>query len=85
MSRTAVVPIFHGSNLPAGARFARVEELHALTPEGRERVEVWTGRSRLGFDQWMPAGRLLLSPPRYGESSLSNAPSGLVVVVRNRP
>lgn len=85
MSRTAITPISHGKRLPAGARFARVEELFALTPEGRERIEVWTGRSMLGFDQWMPAARLLLRPAPYGEASLASAPSGLVVVVRNRP
>lgn len=72
-----------GRRLPGGsARFARVGELFGLTPEEREATELWAPG---GSSEWMPLVRLLATPPPYGEASLHAAPSGMVVVVRDRP
>lgn len=66
--------------IPVGSRFATVEDLFALPPEDAARVELWCPSAALG---WMPVDRLL-DRRTVGEASLVSAPSGMVVVVRDR-
>lgn len=79
-----------GRKLPPGARLATVEELFALNWYDREAIEVFTAASALiatpgsgRIPGWMPVARLL-DPRTVGEASLRQAPSGLVLIVRDR-
>lgn len=75
-----------GRRLPEGSRFITVEDLYAMDVDEVSRTLVWTGAPPgERYSGWMAADRLLHAIPTHRSSSLSNAPSGLVVVIRQVP